>query len=325
MNRTKIEWADYTWNPVTGCLRGCPYCYAKKQALRFASDVRMNLMDPRCIGDKNNMLFVLDAPYTTKNNRCLSEPFGFYPTLHTYRLKKPGELKTGEGIFVCSMADLFGDWVPEDWILRVFAACMTYPQHNYLFLTKYPQRYQELLNKGLLPSASNFWYGSTATCTTSDVFTSNKVNTFVSIEPILEPIAGTFSVNWVIIGAETGNRKGKVIPERSWIKNLVEAYHNASIPVFLKNSLSNIMQDDLIQERPSSLQLHPISEKLRAKLWDTCCVCKQEKPMKEMIALLYRERRGESAKKLGYACPSCFNHLQKHLQSDNPLSIAVTP
>lgn len=27
--KTKIDWADTTWNPVTGCLHGCAYCYAR--------------------------------------------------------------------------------------------------------------------------------------------------------------------------------------------------------------------------------------------------------------------------------------------------------
>ncbi len=39
INRTKIDWAlnpdglpGYTWNPITGCLNNCPYCYARKLA-----------------------------------------------------------------------------------------------------------------------------------------------------------------------------------------------------------------------------------------------------------------------------------------------------
>lgn len=35
MNKTKIEWATYTWNPVTGCLHDCEYCYARRIANRF--------------------------------------------------------------------------------------------------------------------------------------------------------------------------------------------------------------------------------------------------------------------------------------------------
>lgn len=30
--KTKIDWCDSTWNPVTGCLHGCAYCYARKIA-----------------------------------------------------------------------------------------------------------------------------------------------------------------------------------------------------------------------------------------------------------------------------------------------------
>lgn len=43
MNKSKIDWCDFSWNPVTGCRHGCGYCYAAKQARRFSGDVRMNL------------------------------------------------------------------------------------------------------------------------------------------------------------------------------------------------------------------------------------------------------------------------------------------
>jgi len=38
MNKTNIEWCDYTWNPVVGCKRGCSYCYAKRIFSRFHKD-----------------------------------------------------------------------------------------------------------------------------------------------------------------------------------------------------------------------------------------------------------------------------------------------
>ena len=40
MNKTKIDWCDSTWNPVTGCLHGCKYCYARGIANRFGGKGR---------------------------------------------------------------------------------------------------------------------------------------------------------------------------------------------------------------------------------------------------------------------------------------------
>ena len=42
MNKSLIEWCDFTWNPVTGCQHGCLYCYAAKQANRFSGNVLIN-------------------------------------------------------------------------------------------------------------------------------------------------------------------------------------------------------------------------------------------------------------------------------------------
>lgn len=53
MNKTKIDWCDSTWNPVTGCLHGCEYCYARDIAHRFGGwnytpgMVRMNIADDK--------------------------------------------------------------------------------------------------------------------------------------------------------------------------------------------------------------------------------------------------------------------------------------
>ena len=57
MNRTKNELADYAWNPVTGCLKDCRYCYAKKSALRFASDWRRNLAERPKVQQVGEKLF----------------------------------------------------------------------------------------------------------------------------------------------------------------------------------------------------------------------------------------------------------------------------
>lgn len=104
MNKTKIDWSDSTWNPVTGCLHGCEYCYARGIANRFGK----NLPDFSYFANTNKGLHILDnkidnTPY----------PFCFEPTFHAYRLDEYAN-KKGRNIFVCSMADLFGEWVPNE-------------------------------------------------------------------------------------------------------------------------------------------------------------------------------------------------------------------
>ena len=196
MNRTKNELADYAWNPVTGCLKDCRYCYAKKSALRFASDWRRNLAERPKVQQVGANLFALDAPWETTNNRFLNNPTGFMPTIHKYRMDWPQKVKVGSTIMVCTDGDLFGPWVPENWILQVFAAAEMAPQHQYIFLTQYPVRYQNLANHGKLPMRENFWYGTTATVRKDGVWANSKYNTFVAIEPLLGPFEGGFKTCW---------------------------------------------------------------------------------------------------------------------------------
>ena len=176
--------------------------------------------------------------------------------MHEYRLDWPGDVKGGANIFVCSMADLFGEWVPDEWIEKVFSACEKYPQHNYLFLTK------NYLHAGKFKFQKNWWIGKTVTCDedsrlfegdpwSTDV--TKRANHFLSIEPIHGPIpalpyyAHEYGFKWVIIGAETGNRRGKVSPEREWIEKIVEDCAFRKVPVFMKESLRDLMGDEFIQ------------------------------------------------------------------------------
>ena len=56
--------------------------------------------------------------------------------------------------------------------------------------------------------------------------------------------------DWVIIGAETGNRKGKVIPEKSWIDDIATECQNYNVPIFMKESLRSLMGTDFVQQYP---------------------------------------------------------------------------
>lgn len=253
MAKSKIDWCDDTWNPVSGCLHGCPYCYAREFVFRFGLDGT---------GDVHE----LAEPVKGANGKAQAYPFGFDPTFYEYKLDDyAGAKKEGRVIFVCSMADLFGSWVPDEWITRVFRACRRAPQHVYLFLTKNPERYGKLNDLGLLPADQNMFFG----CTVTDEASFDKNmdamrrglhfinNSFISFEPLHGRIQMTDSriarmncCEWVIIGAETGNRIDRIVPERKWMEEIVEARRAPGLPVFMKDNAAQVWGHELIREFP---------------------------------------------------------------------------
>ena len=284
MNITKIEWCDRTWNPVTGCKHGCPYCYARNITHRFGfridADPGHGLGDIQRVGKKCecNTLHILREK--TEN----SYPYGFDPTFHKYRLEEPQRYKNKQNVFVCSMADLFGDWVPDEWIQQVLDACKAAPQHRYLFLTKNPKRYNYINCDGQTLEGCKkcnecegehrvltiyheddepfpeLFLGASVTDSDSQFKAYDTSAEWLSIEPLLNDIGdgetlwedcqGRARWSWVVIGAESGNRKNKVIPKREWIESIVEQCRYYGTPVFMKDSLTPIWGEPLIQEFP---------------------------------------------------------------------------
>lgn len=304
--RTKIDWCDATWNPVTGCLHGCEYCYARNIAYRFgAVGWEANTENGRDGDwyDGTGENHVLDKPAMRewKSGKITKAPypFCFDPTFHRYKLDEPQKWKKPRNIFVCSMADLFGDWVPDEWIKQVFEACEAAPQHRYLFLTKNPARFGSINEWNHRHNneyaKDNMWFGTTITrqyeLNRMIKLPYGNAHTFLSVEPILERIdidhylptsdarwrcsycghyainyanhcgscshiggySGSFRkqpVNWIILGAESGNRKDKVVPRREWIDNIVQVCEERNIPVFMKESLRGLMGEGFRQEFP---------------------------------------------------------------------------
>ena len=207
MNKTKIEWADYTWNPVTGCLHNCTYCYARRIANRFkgwtdsegdthydtilaTDNLIRELQEPLYIAPKERLGKWPKAPY----------PYGFIPTFHRYRLDEPQKVKTPSKIFSVSMGDLFGNWVPDEWIDEVFTACFNADWHTYYFLTKNPARYERAIarydgeERGFdIEVWDHIWFGATVTCQEdtdrlADLMKFREGRKFASIEPLLGPM-----------------------------------------------------------------------------------------------------------------------------------------
>ena len=264
MNKSKIDWCDFTWNPVTGCRHGCEYCYAEKIANRFCGNVMINKGSDQLKQDTVTGLWYLPEPFRNENGKVVAFPVKFEPTFREYVLPMVEQKKKPANIFVCSMADLFGEWVPDDWIRKVFDACDKAPWHRYLFLTKNPSRYCRLHDADILPKSRfvgdeirKMWFGTTLTKNGQPVWDGSvDFNTFVSIEPMLEEIEvdqygmAFGALNWIIIGAETGNRQDRVKPKPEWVERILRAADNRGIPVFMKNNLKPYWPGQMRQEFP---------------------------------------------------------------------------
>ena len=281
---TKIDWCDATWNPVTGCLHGCEYCYARRIAERFRPEYVSGMYGTNESEVSSRTNYELKEPmrrcrYESDGVKLLYEktayPFGFVPTFHRYRLEEPQRWKKPRNIFVCSMADLFGDWVPDEWIREIVAACDAAPQHRYLFLTKNPSKYKELDSLVHWPtfeetniekSRPYMMLGASATNDAQMKVAYDSDADWVSIEPIHERLLSEWFVSsigsddgqciefrrweWVVIGAETGNRKDKIIPKKEWIQEIADICLQEGTPVFMKESLRGLMGSDFKQEFP---------------------------------------------------------------------------
>jgi protein gp37 len=215
MKHTKIEWCDMTWNPVWGCKNNCEFCYARKINDRF-----------KIIKDWNN-------PEWMENNFNKKFP------------KEPSR------IFVNSMSDI-AFW-QDDWMGKILNKIKDYPQHQFLFLTKFASTYDDW------DFYNNCWLGTTITNQERmnafanlifDTKFDQQHKIFVSIEPIMTAIKMYVDFDWVIVGAETGNRKDKVIPKKEWIEDIRKHCEKNNIPYFEKNSLQKIVDRPLIQQFP---------------------------------------------------------------------------
>lgn len=283
--------------------------------------------------DGSEDVYVLDEPMMNETGKQLAYPFGFDPTFYRYRLDYPKKLKMGNNIFVGAMSDIFGSWVPDEWISEIMKVCVDNPIHNYLFLTKNPERYWDLEEKGILPATENMWYGFSYTNNESEGWASRygDKNNFVSVEPLLEDLqlfdehVLCRAAKWVIIGAETGRNKTKVVPKIEWIDKILRHCDKFQIPVFMKDSLIPIVgESNMRREFPKQLQHSQISPKMEAKLFDVCSSCKAHLRKNEMIALLARSKRGEQPKQFGFMCRGCFEKLCTDLGLNAPELIGLS-
>lgn len=321
MHRSKIEWVDDVWNPVTGCLNDCRYCYTKTNCRNFSGDIRRNMA---ANVKKDGELFILEKPFPSEAGGILTYPFGFLPTLHKYRMDYPDRRKNGCNILVGEAGELFGNWVPDQYIKEILDMCVEHPEHNYMFLTKNPNRYRELDSKGILPSGDNLWYGFSYTSNECAVWndSNGKRHCFACVDPLLGDIdlfeAGRLPVvEWVILGAETGNGRKVVTPKKAWIDKILRHCDKYSVPVFMKDSLIPIMGERNMRREFPPLKKN-ISQKVKARLEGTCCGCGEKFEKNEMMAMCARSQRGEQPKMFAHMCKKCFGKFATEYKSCVP-------
>jgi protein gp37 len=253
MQKTKIDWADYTYNPITGCSKGCSYCYAAKLVKRFPHiHGQLNIYG----GSQG------DVPFSV-------------PWFHPNRLDGPMKVKKRSRIFCCSMGDLFDPGVEKDWRDRVFKVMGMQNRHTFIVLTKRQEEAKQYIEQlrfwGSRWTLPNLWLGvSVENQETADeriptLLDIPVAKRIVSIEPMLGPVdlhklAGGYhddkesgkrvfhrfidGLNWVIVGAQTNP---KVLPKATWVRKIVWDCREAGVSVFLKGNLEWLQK---IQEYP---------------------------------------------------------------------------
>jgi protein gp37 len=233
-----IEWTDYTWNPVQGCQHGCRWempdgttaeCYAETIANRVARKAYIHGFD--------------------------------YHYWRPDKLDEPLKVKEESKIFLDSMSDLMGHWVPDNEIETVLDVCRQANWHHFQLLTKNAPR---LLHFDFPP---NVWVGVSAP--PSEMF-GRKLSSkqqerlvkrqisvleeikvpvrWMSLEPLsfdIAPLLKDSPLEWAVIGAAT-NGPRTYQPEPLWIQNVLDVLDAQNTKVFFKGNLKwHSWRDDL--------------------------------------------------------------------------------
>lgn len=259
-NKTKIEWTEATWNPITGCAKvsqGCKHCYAERDWARLSAN-----------------------PATSYYGRDFTDV-----QCHADRLDQPIRWKKPRQIFVNSMSDLFHEDVPDKFIDRVFAVMALCQRHTFQILTKRPERMAAYM-KGLAKSYDRFesaarsmgytlkfqdiplvawpignvWLGvSVEDQATADeriplLLQAPATVRWISAEPLLGPVSfrwaawndykstkpgivhghldGVRGIDWIVCGGESGPKARPMHPE--WARSLRDQCATAGVPFFFK-------------------------------------------------------------------------------------------
>ncbi|MDD5228502.1 MAG: phage Gp37/Gp68 family protein [Methylococcales bacterium] len=209
--KSKIEWTEQTWNPVTGCTKisaGCKHCYAETMAKRLQA---MNVK-----GYEN----------------------GFNLSILPERLLEPLKRKKPTIYFVNSMSDLFHENIDENFIEQVFSIIQEATQHQFQILTKRADRLALFFKNRVVPN--NAWLGVTVENKEHGLMRIDylrKIDAkirFLSCEPLLEDLGNINlkDIHWVIVGGESGTNARPMAIE--WAENVQQQCQNQKVKFFFK-------------------------------------------------------------------------------------------
>jgi protein gp37 len=224
-----IEWTDYTHNPIAGCQHGCRWtmpdgsvaeCYAETVAERVAGS---------------------------------AYPHGFeHHYWHPRLLDDPLRLKRPARIFIGSMADLFGHWVPAEQIQRVLNVCARAPWHDFQILTKNAPRLRQFAfppNVWVGVSAPpSIMFGRVLSADQQQRMVARQLESlravdvpvrWMSVEPLsfdIAPLLADCGLQWAVVGAATNGRRAYQ-PEVQWIENLLATFDAQGVQIFFKGNL----------------------------------------------------------------------------------------
>jgi protein gp37 len=194
---TEIEWADATWNPLTGCTKvsaGCDLCYAERFSERFRG--------------------VAGHPFEA----------GFDLRLRPDRLKQPMFWRQPRRIFVNSMSDLFQKQVPISFIDQVFDTMEHASWHIFQVLTKRSSLMSRYLKRRYRDQKAppHMWFGVSIEDERNMARLPHLVNSnagikFVSFEPLLGRIGNKSlrGIDWAIVGGESGPKARPI--QEEWV------------------------------------------------------------------------------------------------------------
>lgn len=228
---SKIEWTDHTFNPWVGCTKispACDHCYAEAWAKRAGTPELWT-------GERRRT--------TTANWR---QPIKWNKAASAAGIR--------QRVFCASLADVFDNQVPNEWLIDLWGLIQDTPHLDWLLLTKRPQNIAKLRPPTMPP---NIWIGTTVESQDEYLkrvpflLSTPAAVHFLSCEPLLEQVwlakQGTywFPLDWVICGGESGGHARTM--DAAWARRLRDQCAERGVAFFMKQMTRKApIPDDLM-------------------------------------------------------------------------------